>query len=219
MTCSSICLAQGHPWQKLWLGQFLTGCVSEIILTIIGGSCHKYHFSHDKCFVAKALVVTNVFLLWQNTSFVATKVCLLWQLLSWRNYICCDKILLAWQKLCRDKYLVWQTPVCCDKSFVVTKIILVLRQLRPVISVNLIWALLLHPFFSLKNCDSGSCVNEIILTVSVDLHWALLLYQFFFSPWHNCAGWPSVKHRVTYIPSFTVWTHCQCRGEADQFAR
>ena len=53
----------------------------------IGGSCHKYHFCHDKSFV-----MTNMCLSWQNTSFV-TRVCLLWQKFS------CEKLCLSRKKI------------------------------------------------------------------------------------------------------------------------
>ena len=48
-------------------------CTARVFIgkVIIGGSCHKYHFCRDKCFVA-----TNTRFSRENTPFVATKVCL-----------------------------------------------------------------------------------------------------------------------------------------------
>ena len=53
----------------------------ELHLCIIGGSCHKYHFCRDK----HVFVATNMCLIGQNTSFVATTV------LSRQAYFCRDK--------------------------------------------------------------------------------------------------------------------------------
>ena len=112
------------------------------MLTIIGGSCQKYHFCCNKSFVA-----TNMCLSWQNThllqqnvfchdksmfaccdkTFVTTKWCLSWKIflsqhvfvmtkvLSWKEYFCCNK----------RHVLLWQTHVCHNKSkLVATKVLL-----------------------------------------------------------------------------------------------
>ena len=115
------------------------------MLTIIGGSCQKYHFCCNKSFVA-----TNMCLSWQNThlsqqitkrvfchdksmfaccdkTFVTTKWCLSWKIflsqnifvmtkvLSWKAYFCCNK----------RHVLLRQTHVCHNKSkLVATKLLL-----------------------------------------------------------------------------------------------
>ena len=69
------------------------------LTNIIGGSHHKYHFCHDK-------------------SFVATKLCL-----SWQEFCNKEKYFVAtntWQAyFCRDKrrVLSWQTHVGRDKTY------------------------------------------------------------------------------------------------------
>ena len=71
--------------------------------SIIGGSCHKYHFCRDK-------------------SFVATNTCLSRQNTSCRDKFCRDKIMfVATKYFCREKYLSRQTRVCRNKRFVATK--------------------------------------------------------------------------------------------------
>ena len=62
--------------------------------TIIGGSCHKYHFCRDKSFVVCR----------EKHVFVKTK-----------HVFCRDKSMLV-----TTKRLSRQTRVCCDKRFVVT---------------------------------------------------------------------------------------------------
>ena len=118
----------------------------SLILTIIGGSCHKHDFCHNKH-------------LRQNTSLAATKVCLPRQnfccnkivchdkhvfvgtkVLSRQAYFCCDKrcVLSRQTCVCHDKSKLVMTKLllrqasvttehvlCCNKTFVVTKIILV----------------------------------------------------------------------------------------------
>ena len=78
------------PWVKM---EPLWPC---LFVSIIGRSCHKYHFCHYESFVT-----TNTFVL--THMFVLTKVCL-----SWQNYVCCDKShdksKLVMTKLC----LLWQ---------------------------------------------------------------------------------------------------------------
>ena len=71
---------------------------------IIGRSCHKYHFCHDK-------------------SFVTTKICLPQQ------KFCHDKIFLSWQtqKFCHDKhtFVVTKDEFCHDEHmFIATNIFL-----------------------------------------------------------------------------------------------
>ena len=73
--------------------------------TIIGGSCHKYKFFHNKSFV-----MTNMSLPWQNRSFDVTKVCLSSQNFCRNKHICHDKF--CWESL----LLLWQTRVCCNKT-------------------------------------------------------------------------------------------------------
>ena len=69
-----------------------------IFLTIIGRSCHRYHFCCDK-------------------SFVVTNTCL-----SPQTHVCGNKTRLLQQQkyACCDKFFLRQDYVCCDKSFVVT---------------------------------------------------------------------------------------------------
>ena len=72
---------------------------------IIGRSCHKYHFCHDK----HVFVMSNMCFVMTNM-FVATKVWLL------RQKFCCDKIVF------HNKYLLQQI-FCHDKhTFVVTRV-------------------------------------------------------------------------------------------------
>ena len=103
-------------------------------LSIIGGSCHKYHFCCDKSFV-----VTNTCLLQQNTSFVVTKYFVSTKLLLWQIFVTTN-IILLWQKFCHDEHvfflqqktcfvttnmcLLQQKYACCDKTFVATKLCL-----------------------------------------------------------------------------------------------
>ena len=57
------------------------------LITITGGSCHKYHFCHDKSFVQNIFVMTKLsyFCLTKDVFFVATNTC------------------LSGQNFCRDK--------------------------------------------------------------------------------------------------------------------
>ena len=93
--------------------------------TIIGGSCHKYHFCHDKRFFT-----TNMCLLRQNMSFVATDVLLR------QKYACRGKTLVATNTcLMRQKYFVAtkknkKIRVCRDKK---KKKKSKIRQLLPMI--------------------------------------------------------------------------------------
>ena len=88
------------------------------INSIIGRSCHKYHFCceknmfvvtkhvfcHDKnMFVATNICWTSLLLSQQNTSFVVTKACLL------RQNFCPDKHNFVMTKLLsRQKWYLWQ---------------------------------------------------------------------------------------------------------------
>ena len=94
---------------------------------IIGESCHKYNFCHNKT----SFVTTKICLSWQNVfvatrvtnicrnkrNFVRTNMCLLCfvmtKVLSWQAYFCHDK-----------RYVLSMTCVCHNKTFVMTKIIL-----------------------------------------------------------------------------------------------
>ena len=105
----------------------------------------QQNFCRDKL----TFIAINMFVLRQNTSFVATKVCS-----SWQNFYC-DKHMFVMPNICHAKWfvrtkifyhdkimtkvlsqqgyfccdkrhvLLRQTHVCRDKTFVVTKIILV----------------------------------------------------------------------------------------------
>ena len=73
--------------------------------TVTGGSCHKYHFCHDKSFVVKKdMFVVTKLLLWQI--FVTTK-----HLLSWQKYACRDKT------FCHDKHVFVATNMCHNKNY------------------------------------------------------------------------------------------------------
>ena len=93
------------------------------------------------CCDKHVFVVTNTWLSWQNTSFVAKKVCLSQQnyfcsdkkllFLSLQAYFCCDKRrVLSRQKFCLDKHtfvakkrrvLLQQTHACHDKHVFVAR--------------------------------------------------------------------------------------------------
>ena len=122
-------------WTKprIWID---THVHTDMVITIIGRSCHKYHFCGNKSSVmTNVLVMTNMFLSWQNMSFVMTKVCSLQQNLSWQIFVMINMCL--WQKFCHhkhtfvmtkdmfchDKILFVATNICCDKKFVTTKIL------------------------------------------------------------------------------------------------
>ena len=92
---------------------------------IIGRSCHKYHFCHDKSFVTTKICLPQQVLSWQNI-FVMTNT----KVLSWQAYFCCDKRwVLSWRThVYCDKHIsvvtkFWlrQNYVCRDKTFVMTK--------------------------------------------------------------------------------------------------
>ena len=98
--------------------------------TIIGGSCHKYHFCRDKSIlVATKLLLRQIFVA-TKYNFVATKV------LSQQTYFCRDKRRICVDKhifvatkdvFCRDKHVFATKPLSrvCHKTFVATKMILV----------------------------------------------------------------------------------------------
>ena len=103
-------------------------------LTITGGSCHKYHFCHDKFFV-----VTSTCLLRENTSFVRTKVSLPGQnvcqqkiMFVMTKYCCRNKVntCLSWQKFCCDKHTFVKTKdvFCHDKHVSVATKVSLLQQ-------------------------------------------------------------------------------------------
>ena len=70
-----------------------TDCYCDFLklFSITGGSCHKYHFCHDK----PMFVATNTCLSWQNTSFVVTEVCL-WQIFVATNIVLLQQKLYLW---------------------------------------------------------------------------------------------------------------------------
>ena len=89
---------------------------------ITGGSCHKHHFCHNRRCV---FFTTNMRLLRQNTSFVATKICLPGHNFcrDKPNFVAtkyfCNKICLSRQAyFCRYKRYVLsrQTRVCRNKT-------------------------------------------------------------------------------------------------------
>ena len=110
--------------------------------SVIGGSCHKYHFC---CVCCDIRVCRDILLSRQKTCFVATKVCLSQQNIFRDRIVCAtdicpDKCFVATKHkfvttkllsrkayFCRNKrhVLSWQTHVCQDKTFVTTKMILV----------------------------------------------------------------------------------------------
>ena len=102
-------------------------CALELVLSVIGGSCYKYHFCCDKRFVA-----TDTCLSRQNTSFVATKVCrdksFIAKELSRQNIFCRDRTFVT-TNICREKHnfvsvkvLSRQAYFCRDKHvFLATK--------------------------------------------------------------------------------------------------
>ena len=107
--------------------------------TLLGGSCHKYHFCHDKHVVVttKHVFCRDKSMLVVTQLFVATNKCLLRQLfvvtkvLSRQKYYVSTNIILSRQAyFCRDK-----TRVCRDKTFVATK--LCFWQLPPMIKDRL----------------------------------------------------------------------------------
>ena len=95
---------------------------TDMVITIIGGSCHKYHFCGNKRSVMTNMsVVTNMFLSWQNMSFVTTKVC------SSQQNFCRDKIMFVATNICHDKHvfvttkvLSWQAYFCHNKRHVLS---------------------------------------------------------------------------------------------------
>ena len=85
-------------------GDHAEPCFTWLLDAIIGGSCHKYHFCHNKSFV-----LTN--------TFVVTK-----------HVFCCNKsmlVVLSWQKLC----LLWQNYVCRDKHVFIMRIFVVVTSI------------------------------------------------------------------------------------------
>ena len=80
------------------------------LLFIISGSCHKYHFCHDKRYLHNFVATKDVFCC-DKPVFVATKLCLLWR------KFCCNKNILSWQNFCCDKHTFVSTKdvYCHDK--------------------------------------------------------------------------------------------------------
>ena len=91
----------------------------KLLPCIIGGSCHKYNFCCDKCFVATNTWLRQTCLSQQNTFFVARKLCFC-QVLVATKIFCCDK---HKHTFCHDKrhVLSRQTPVCHDKNVFIVK--------------------------------------------------------------------------------------------------
>ena len=120
------------PFQN---GDLLLSFTWACHLSISGGSCHKYHFCHDKSLLQQTWVCHDKtrLLLWQKYAcldnifggkhnFVATIVlfCFSWKTTStWQKYVYCDKRFVTTSIL-----LSRQTCVCCNKTFVTTKIYL-----------------------------------------------------------------------------------------------
>ena len=103
-------------------------------LPVIDGSCHKYHFCSDKCFVMtntcllrQMPVFHNICLLSRqkyachDKTFVVTNLCLLQQLfvttkvLTQQKYFVLTNIILLQQK-----FLLPQAYFCCDKRCVLS---------------------------------------------------------------------------------------------------
>ena len=103
------------------------------LLSVTGGSCHKYHFFHVFCRDKSMLVVTKVLsrkslkCLSRQNIFVATK------LLSRKAYFCHDKHVFSRRNFCHDKH-----------TFVATKKVY-LWQLPPMISFIHSYCLMVCP--------------------------------------------------------------------------
>ena len=133
--------------------------------TIICGSCQKCHFCHDETRLCRnkthllswqkyachnksmlaatkyishnkhLFVTTNLFLSWQNTSFVMNNMCLLWQKQARHNKI----VFVTTKLLSRKMFVVTSTFLSRQKYFVTTNTCLLqqklyLWQLPPVIT-------------------------------------------------------------------------------------
>ena len=87
---------------------------------ITGGSCHKYHFYRNKCFVA-----TNTCLLRQTFVIAASPVCHTCLLLLRQTRVRRDKHVFCRDKsmLVATKRLPPQTRVCREQIFVATNIL------------------------------------------------------------------------------------------------
>ena len=101
----------------------------KYFIGIIGRSCHKYHFCHNKSFVATKVLSQQKFAC-HNKTFVPTKLCFVVT-----KYFCHDKhkssvmtsTLLLWQKVSfvmTNTYLLQHTYFCRDKVLVATKLCL-----------------------------------------------------------------------------------------------
>ena len=104
-------------------------CISLMFSHIIGGSCHKYYFCHDKNQKQKKLKCLS-----RQTYFSQTRVCrdkstlvaskLLLEQCLLRQTFCRDKHCLSRLKTCfvaTNTCLLRQIRVCRDKTFVATK--------------------------------------------------------------------------------------------------
>ena len=121
---SILSLKKNRKVLEVDLSVLLLHAVTDVWVTwgvfIVGGSCHKYHFCHDKCFVA-----TNTCLLWQTCVchdktylFFMTMVCL-----SRQNF-CCDRVIFVVTKLFvtnMQTCLLWQMFCCNKHAFIMTK--------------------------------------------------------------------------------------------------
>ena len=137
----------GFDWSQIICSAYVYRCMSthaylcvllhfvfhqhtQHVYTIIGRSCHRHHFCHDK-----SVVATSLLLSWQkhvchnktwvlsqqkyacrDKTFVETKLCLSRQTHA--------KVDLSWQNFCQDNIMLVATNVCPDKTFVPTKICL-----------------------------------------------------------------------------------------------
>ena len=131
--------------------------LTTVQVSIIGGSCHKYHFSRDTSFcdnkhvfvMKKQVFCHDKCRLVMINLLSRQNMCLSWQKLSRQAYFCHDKWrVLLWQTQC----LLQRKYACRDKSFVVTKL-RVSRQIF-VVTKNLsrqkIFGLHKHHFFGNK---------------------------------------------------------------------
>ena len=89
--------------------------------TIIGRSCHKYHFCHDKRFVMTNMCLSRQICVCRNKHvFVATK----YVFCRDRSFVA-TKVCLSRQNFCRNKHVSLATKIFCrDKhNFVATKLL------------------------------------------------------------------------------------------------
>ena len=102
--------------------------LTENLILIIGGSCHKYHFCRDKTFVVTNTCLWQTFLVTKTSrqtfcldklTFVATNTCLLRQNISFVSTKAC----LLRQNFCRDKQVFVATTIFCHgkHTFVISR--------------------------------------------------------------------------------------------------